>query len=294
MAQERSYHDDTLLIPVDREICYSDHVGTPDEGIKRQQISYLKKLEPLLKHVLGSQERVLYVTRCQWPQAILDVLTSGWLAYFMNQAMIIVTSARIIFLRIRSNNSPAGSLSQAAYGDIVSYKRVGFGQSVQFTYTSGRLERFSSMQPKVSKKLIRVLSALVPDDRSTDQGQRHYLCPRCAAKLMKGRYTCPNCNLQFKDPSTVLKYGLLLPGGGFFYMRKKFFGFQYAVSELFLIGLLIIAMFGVAEDPALIGLGITAVILLLVIKAIHVFRARSYAREYMPAQADNATVYHPQ
>ncbi|MBN2620856.1 hypothetical protein JXB22_07170 [candidate division WOR-3 bacterium] len=292
MVQDHSYHDDILLIPVDWEVCYSDYDGKLDESIKKQQISYLKKLEPLLRQVLRSQEKVVYVVRCQWPRAILDVLTSGWLAYFMNQAMIILTSERIIFLRIRSNNVPAGSLSQVAYGDIAAYKRVGFGQSVLFTYASGRMERFSSMQPKISKKLIRVLSTRVPGDHSADQGHRHYLCPRCTSTLLEGRYTCPNCNLQFKDPSTVLKYGLLLPGGGFFYMRKKFFAFQYAVSELLLIGFLIIALFSMAEDPALVGLGITAAILLIVTKTIHVFRARSYAHEYVPVQKDNSALHH--
>jgi hypothetical protein len=47
-----------------------------------------------------------------------------------------------------------------------------------------------------------------------------------------------------------------------------------------------------AEDPALIGLGITAVILLIVTKTIHVFRARSYVEEYVPVQKENSAVHY--
>lgn len=286
MHCERSHHTDTLTIPVRREVCFSDDTGAFDERVRKQQLSYVYKLEPLLRRVLGSRESVLYVVRCQWPRIIIDIMTSGWLSYFMNQAMIIVTSERILFLRIKQDNSPIGTLSQASYTDIASCKRTGFGQVLQFAYTSGRIERFSSMPARSSKKLIQVLKTLIPGDRVTDQGRRQYICPRCNGKLTEGRYSCPNCSLQFKDPASTLKHALLYPGGGFFYLRKRFFGFQHAVSELFLIGLLLVALLDVIDDPASTGLAIVAAILLLLTKTIHAVHARSCAGEFVPITGD--------
>jgi hypothetical protein len=288
----RAHHDGTLLIPVDQEVCFSDHEGTLDERSKKQQISYLRKLEPVIRHYLNTDEKVLYVTRCQWPQSFIDILTSGWLAYFMNQAMIIVTSNRVIFFHVKSDNSPTGSLSQANFGDIVSCRKTGFGQSLLFTFQSGKLERFSGMPTKSSKKIVKILEEKVSGDQLADRGERHYLCPRCKTKLVKGQYTCPICNLQFKDPSTAIKYGLLFPGGGFFYMRKKFFGFQYAFTEILLLCLLICALSSMAYDPPLIGLAIVAAILIVITKTIHVFRVRGYTAEYVPAQADDSKMHY--
>lgn len=290
MTHDKTYPEHGSTIPIDQGVCFSNDKGVFDERNKKEQLSYLKKLEPLLHQVLRSREKVLYVARCQWPQAVLDVLTSGWIAYFMNQAMIIVTSTRIIFLRTRSNNLPAGSLSQAEYHAIASYKRTGFGQSVELTYASGRIERFSSMQPKVSKKLIQVLETLVSSDHCAGKGERQYLCPRCSADLIKGRYACPDCNLQFKDPATAVKCALFYPGGGFFYMRRKFFGFQYALSELLLLGLLIVALVNIAQDTEFIGMAVIIGILLVITKAIHVFRARSYTGEYVLIRTDSSTM----
>ena len=292
MAEDRSFHDDSLMIPVDREVCFSDEKNTFNERIRTQQIARAKKLEPLLRHVLKSKETVLYIARCQWPMSMLEIFTSGWIAHLMNQATLVVTSDRIILIRIRSNGVPVGGLSQIGYHGIRSCKKTGWGQNLLCTYTSGKTEQFRNIGTMVCTKLMELIEKRRQDVHTTEHNERHYLCPRCTATLAMHRYTCPNCNLLFRNPVTALKYGVMFPGGGFFYMRRRFFGFQYGLGELLLIGFLIFTLFSMPNTTQYTGMAIFLVIALVITKAIHIFRARSYAQEYVPVHADDSTIHY--
>ena len=75
-------------------------------------------------------------------------------------------------------------------------------------------------------------------------------------------------------------------------MRRRFFGIQYAVSELLLAGLFVIALFNMVEDSALVGWVVMAAILFILTKAIHMVRARSYTGEYVPVLSDHSALHY--
>ncbi len=280
--------DKTLLeLPIDREVAFNDVQGQHKPRLEKKQGKLLAKAAPLLRQVLEPDEEIHLITPCATPYSALEFLTTGWLIIYLKRCLLVVTDRRLLHLPSKSNFEPKMSISQVRYGDAVELKVSGFlGAKLTLTYRDNRKETFTAFPGWASKKLKALLPPRAGQGPASMVKGRQFLCPRCAAVLDEHSSTCAGCSLAFKDKKTALKYSLLYPGGGYFYTGHPWLGIGDAITEAFLILMVILGLFMMA-DPEVgsdaLFLVVTFGIFLAIEKAITVYHAQHFVRERLPA-----------
>jgi hypothetical protein len=195
------------------------------------------------------------------------------------------------------NFKPKASVAQIVYGDIAEAKVSGFlGRALTLKYLSGKKESFNYIQPAEFKKLKAILPTLPKGDQPSEVSERHHLCPRCQARLLPKKYTCPSCRLQFKDGERAIKLSILYPGGGYFYTRHPWLGVGDALTEGILLILVIAGLIdglsGESGTEARLSVFFVGAILVIE-KAQTIYHAKHYVNEYIPEDEDFAPLTAP-
>jgi len=274
-------------LPINQGICFSNHKNKYEENSKKIQLKLLKNFAPFLKQILEPDEEILYVVKACSPASLFEQIITGWILYYIKRCALIFTNKRILHLPTKINFSPKNSAAQVRYGDIGSFKIDGFGGRVlALMYRSGVKEKFYYIKSKDRKKLKTILPLLVSHGIPSEMKQRHHLCPRCTAPLLKDEFSCPDCRLEFKNAAQALKLSLLFPGGGYFYTGHPVLGIADAVTEAVLLIALVVGLVdgfeGTGPWPAVIMLAIV----LLLEKLITIYHARNFVAEYIPVDQD--------
>ena len=278
--------DETAVsIPVDEQVCFTDHEGRPKRGAEKRAKKLLAKVEPLLQRLLEPDEKVLYITTACSPYSALEFLTTGWMIVHLKRCLVVFTDLRMLHLPTQNNYSPRLSVAQARYGDMASAK-VGsvLGCKLSLTYENRQKEQFTALTRAAAKKLRTFLPRWVGKGGKTSAGSRHHICPQCSRALEDDVFTCPGCNLEFKSRRRALLFSILLPGGGYFYTGHPVIGSMDAVVEgLFLLMIASGAALAVTgEDPEAWPMVAVFALFLAVEKLITVYHAGHYVKEFLP------------
>ncbi|HEX9443419.1 MAG TPA: hypothetical protein VGA73_04835 [Candidatus Binatia bacterium] len=288
---------DTLGLPVNRDVLFTTHKNRFHKGAAKGRMKVLRDFAPALKQLLKPGEEILLVVKACSPMSWFEQMTTGWIIYYLKRCVLVVTNQRILHFPTRTNFAPRRSAAQILYGDIADIKLGAFlSRTLKLTYRSGKVERFHYIPPAEYKKLKAILPSPPRQGAPSEAGERHHLCPRCQARLLKGKFKCPSCHLQFKDGERAVRLSILYPGGGYFYTGHPLLGVGDALAE----GVLLFAVFAAlvewinggipAGDWALaFFLGLA----LVVEKAETIYHAKHYVNEYIPLEDSFAPMRAP-
>jgi len=285
---------DTFGLRINQDVCFTAHNNKFHKGTRDRQLKILRGLAPTLKQVLKPDEEIWLVVRAVSPMSWFEQLTTGWMIYYLKRCVLIFTNKRILHLPTTMNFKPKVSVAQVLYGDIAETKLAGFlGRALTLQYKSGKKESFNYIEPRDFKKLKVLLPSLPKESQPSEVSERHHLCPRCQARLLKWKYTCPSCQLQFKDGERAIKLSILYPGGGYFYTGHPILGIGDAIVEAALLVLIVGEMIALPTGetgPERWGLVGVFVLALIAEKAQTIYHARHYVNEYIPLEKNFAPV----
>jgi hypothetical protein len=288
---------DTFGLRVNEKICFTAHNNKPHRGSRERQLKVLKVLAPTLKQVLKPDEEIWLVVRAVSPMSWFEQLTTGWMIYYLKRCVLVITNQRILHLPTTMNFKTKLSIAQIFYGDIGAAKLTGFlGRALKLTYKTGKQETFNYIEPADFRKLKTLLPSLPQEGQPSEASERHHVCPRCQARLLKAMFICSNCHLQFKDGERAIRLSVLYPGGGYFYTGHPILGVGDAIVE----GLLLVLLFGGLIDAWAGEKGPEAWILIAIIggalvteKALTIYHTSHYVNEYIPVETNFAPLTIP-
>lgn len=279
---------DTFELRINQGVCFTTHDNKPHKGTTNRQLKVLRDLAPALKQILKPDEEILLVVRASSPMSWFEQLVTGWIIYYLKRCVLVFTNKRVLHFPTRLNFKPKASVAQILYGDIAEAKAGGFmGRLLTLKYRSGKKESFNYIDSPEFKKLKALLPTLPKEGQPSEVSERHHLCPRCQARLLAGKYSCPSCRLQFKDGERAIKLSILYPGGGYFYTRHPWLGVADAFAEglllIFVIAGLIDALSGEGGPEAWVSVFIFGAALIIE-KAQTIYHAKHYVDEYIPEE----------
>lgn len=147
---------DSLNLPINREICFSNHKEEFKEKIMKNQTKILARFVPFLKLLLEPGEEVWLGVEATSPMSFLEQWTTGWVIYYLKRCVLIFTNKRILHFPTKHDFKPKHSVSQIRYGDIEEFKLSGFlGRVLKIEYKSGKKEKFYYINQENSKNLER-------------------------------------------------------------------------------------------------------------------------------------------
>jgi len=277
---------DTFGLRIHQDVCFTTHNNKLHMGTTKRQLKILRDVAPLLRQVLKPDEEILLAVRAASPMSWFEQLTTGWIIYLLKRCVLVFTNKRILHLPTTMSFKPKSSVAQVVYGDLTEAKVSGFmGRVLTLTYKTGKKESFNYVESPEFKKLKAVLSTLPKGGQPSEVSERHHLCPRCQARLVKAKFTCPSCQLPFKDGERAIRLSVLYPGGGYFYTGHPVLGLGDAVTEGLLLILFVGALIDVltgekgSEGWALVAIFGAA---LFIEKAQTIYHAKHYVSEYIP------------
>ena len=271
-------------LPIDREFQFSNHKGVYKKGIEKRQSKLLKKIA-FIKPFLKPDEKILLVTTGVSPISLLEQIFTGWIVFYLKRSLFVVTNKRIFHIPTTMNYGYRNSIAQIVYADCEHIQIKGRGLVVK--YQSRQRDTFLFIPARERKKIKAWLVTAALHGEPSKAGQRGHLCPRCTRALENNRFTCPHCRLEFKSQAQGLKLSLLFPGGGYFYTRHPILGLGDALTEAVLLLLVVTALIGMISGDGSGAVGVVFFGMLLAIeKAVTVYHARHFIREYIPVDKE--------
>ena len=276
----------TFGLRINQNVCFTTHKNTPHNGTTKRQLKVLRDVAPLLKQVLKPDEEIWLAVRAASPMSWFEQLTTGWIIYYLKRCVLVFTNKRILHVPTTLNFKPKSSVAQVLYGDLPEAEATAFmGRVLKLTYKTGKKESFSYIESPEFKKLKTLLPTLPKEAQHSEVSERHHLCPRCQARLARGKFMCPSCQLQFKDGERAIRLSVLYPGGGYFYTGHPVLGLGDAVTEgvllILFVGAFIDALTGEKGPEAWVLVAILGAALFIE-KAQTIYHAKHYVNEYIP------------
>jgi hypothetical protein len=237
------------------DVLYTNAKGEDHDRRRRNAERSLVTLKDILPSVLEPDEAILYVVkRCQSPLSAFEQFMLGWHAYFITATTLVFTNLRLIHLSVDSRGNWTQTLKTVHWGDISEAKVKGWlSPMLKLKYANGKKENYWRIPRKDGKKIKDILGTVMPASRGEATAQQGMisLCPDCRTPLTPGVYRCNQCGLTFRDEKTLLKWTLLMPGGGFLYAKIWFLGVAgFVVAGAFLLATLFFVLIAVGILPA--------------------------------------------
>jgi hypothetical protein len=270
-------------LPVDREILFSNYKGIYKKRIEKRQRKLIVKIS-FLKPFLKKREQVLLVTTGYSPLNCLAQYLTGFVFVFLKRSLIVFTNYRILHIPATPGYNYKNSIAQVTYAGCQSIELRGGTLIVHHVRAGNRsTEKFKGIAGSERRKIRSLLKKRIP--LSSKNGQpvaRMHLCPHCAHKLAEGMKKCARCQLKFKSQFVAALSAVIIPGGGYFYIRQYMLGFLDALLEIglaFLIHYLIFSAGG-QMTPAPAHLALIPVFLYIKITAaVH---SSHFTGEFIP------------
>jgi len=275
-------HEQSILI--NSEVMFSNHKDKPKKSIEKRQKNLLKKITPFINSFLKSDETIQLITTGCSPISIWEQIITGWIVFYLKQSVFVFTDQRILHIPTKSGHKPRNIIAQIRYSDCkaIAMKR-GF---LDVRFKNDKKERFFSIAGKERKKLKKsIIPQIDFNGESAANPARVHLCPRCAQELEKDNYQCLKCQLEFKNMEDGKKYSIFFPGGGYFYTGHPILGSMDAIGEVALIFLALASLVDIFQQrPGGLVLFVLFGILLILEKAISIYHAHHFIKEYIPLQ----------
>jgi hypothetical protein len=289
-------------ISIREDVAYTDASGQEKKKLRERAEYALQQLREHLQKVMQQDEAVLYVFTAQAPVSLMQQLTTGWYIYQITASIVVITNRRLLHFLITPGMFGGArswkwrsSWRGVAWGDVKEAKVQGLlSAELALQYLNGKKEKFWRIDRGDKKKLKELLPRIADASRGemTAANGIAQLCPRCAAALSTGIYSCAACGQQFKDEKTARMRSILIPGGGYFYTGMIWFGIGDALVEGFLTLLVLLTFLEVigvtppteADASANVILLVFFVAILAIEKAVTIYHAVHRVKEYMPIQ----------
>ena len=278
------HQEDSLDLPFDREILFSNHKGNYKKRIEKRQTKLLKNVV-FLKNFLKEDEKILLITTGCSPTSILEQLLTGWIFIYLKRSLFIFTNKRLFHIPTKRNYSYRYSIAHILYPDCDSIQLK--GNRLVVGYKNGKKEKFLYIARKEKKKIKALIPTISFEGTPSEIQKRIHLCPRCTKELEEEKYICPHCFLEFKEKDKAKKISLIYPGGGYFYTRHPFLGVSDAIVETILLVLVIVSLIDAIKGVEGSGYELFPFAILLVIeKLISVYHSNHFIKEYIPKEKD--------
>lgn len=278
------HQEDSLDLPFDREILFSNHKGNYKKRIEKRQTKLLKNVA-FLKNFLKEDEKILLITTGCSPTPILEQLLTGWIFIYLKRSLFIFTNKRLFHIPTKRNYSYRYSIAHILYPDCDSIQLK--GNRLVVGYKNGKKEKFLYIARKEKKKIKALMPTISFEGTPSEIQKRIHLCPRCTKELEEEKYICPHCFLEFKEKDKAKKISLIYPGGGYFYTRHPFLGVSDAIVETILLVLVIVSLIDAIKGVEGSGYELFPFAILLVIeKLISVYHSNHFIKEYIPKEKD--------
>ena len=267
-------------LPIDAGTMFADHAGTHKPRIEKKQRKLVEKVT-FLKDFLDDDEQLLAVTTAVSPTSFLEQWTTGFIFVYLKRCLLVFTNRRVFHIPSTMSHDYRQSVAQIRYGDLESISQK--GSRLKVAYKSGQKDLFLYIRGSERKKIRALLqTADLQGVRSTAGGRVH-LCPKCTTELETDRFDCPGCGKEFKSRVRARNLSLWFPGGGYFYTGHPFLGIVDAAIELIFLVIVIWSLIPSGSQPN--GDIVTAAVfgfLLVMEKAITVYHANHFVKEYLP------------
>jgi hypothetical protein len=267
-------------LPVNTDIMFSNDKNIYKQDIEKRQRKLLQKAS-FIKPFLHENETMLCLTTGCSPAPFIEQFLTGWIIFYLKRSLFIFTNERIFHVPTKYNLSYRNSIAQILYSDCQSIVLKGHTLAVE--YKSGKKEKFCYIEKSERKKIKNLLQQIHFEGHPSPTMERTHLCPRCTNMLIKDQYICPTCALEFKDKEQAKKIALLYPGGGYFFTGHPLIGIADALTEIYLMLLLILVLISSIHNiAASLPTFIFVVILLALEKFLTVYHSNNLIKEYIP------------
>jgi hypothetical protein len=268
-------------LPVDLAVIFSNYKNAYKKRIEKRQRWFIMRLS-FLKPFLELDEKIMQVTTGHSPTTIFEKMGFGWFFVYLKRSLLVFTDRRIFHVPTTPAYRYRNSVAQVPYRLCRSISMK--GRSLILVYkAAGMTEKFFSLAGREKKKIRAILKAVPVSNDGAAAGGRTHLCPRCAAPLSVSDYACRRCHLRFKTGRLATLMAVLLPGGGYFYIRQPFLGAMSAILEISLLVLVGTAYSNLihVDKPFLLVGAATLFILEKIAAAVH---AGVFIKEFVPRQ----------
>lgn len=226
-------------LPVNRETLFSNHRNVYKKRIEKRQRKLIVKIS-FLKPFLKRGEQILLITTGYSPLAPMAQYLTGFLFVYLQRSLFVFTNYRIIHIPTTSSYNYKNSIAQIAYAGCQSIVLKGGNLIAQLTGAGKKIEKFMAIAVSERKKIRALLKKKIPmSGTKVHLARRIHLCPRCTGELVERKYTCERCQLRFKNKVVAAIVSIIIPGGGYFYIRQYLLGFLAALIELVLIAFIV-------------------------------------------------------
>ena len=208
-------------LSIREDVLFTDAKGQESDRSRKKAEKLLEDWRGILSGVLEPNEMVFHIVKnCQAPVSALEQFMLGWHAYGVTATMLVLTNLRILHLGLTGRGKWKRVLKSVRWGDVTEAKVKGWiGRTLDLKYASGKKDRYWKVPGRDGRKIKDIVAAVLPASRgeATPAQEMTSLCPDCRNALTPRNYRCKQCGLGFKDEKTLLKWTLLIPGGGYLY-----------------------------------------------------------------------------
>lgn len=268
-------------LPVNPDVLFADHKNIYKKSIEKRQRKLLSKIG-FIKPFLNENETILCITTGCSPMSLFEQFLTGWIVFYLKRSLFVFTNERIFHIPTKHDFKYRGSIARILYADCRKFAVK--GRTLIVEYNNSGKEKFLYIPRSESKKIKSLLETASLDARTSSEAGRTHLCPRCTIPLLKDRYTCPGCSLEFKNKQKARKISIIFPGGGYFYTGHPLLGIGDALAEayltFFIIAALVATVSGVVEA---VGAFVFVFVILILEKLMTIYHSNHFIKEYIPA-----------
>jgi hypothetical protein len=270
-------------LPVDHETLFSNHKGIYKKRAEKRQRKLFVKIA-FLKPFLKKGEHVLLVTTGYSPLNSLAQYLTGFVFVYLKRSLFVFTNYRIFHIPATANYKYNNSIAQVAYAGCQSIVLKGGTLIVQYERAGiKKTEKFRAIAGSERRKIRYLLKKKIPLSGIKEKlSARMHLCPRCTYVLANGMKICGKCQLQFKSKLVATYSALLIPGGGYFYIRQYLLGFLDALSEIVLAVLIAYLFVGTPDQMPLEPVHLALILVFLYLKIGAVIHSSHFIQEFIP------------
>jgi hypothetical protein len=270
-------------LPVDRKILFSNHKDIYKKRVEKRQRKLIVKIS-FLKAFLKKDERILAITTGYSPLNSLAQYLTGFIFVYLKRSLFVFTNFRILHIPATPNYSYKSSIAQMVYVGCQSIVLKGGTLMVQYERSGNKkTEKFKAIAGSERRKIRSLLKKKIPlSDTKGQLSARMHLCPHCTYLLAEGMKKCGKCQLQFKSKLVAALSALLIPGGGYFYIRQYFLGFLDALLEIVLAVLMAYLFVGMRNQTPLEPVHLALIPIFLYLKIGAVLHSSHFIKEFIP------------
>ena len=227
-------------LPVNREILFGNHNDIYKKRIEKRQRKLIVKVS-FLKGFLKKGEEILLISTGYSPLHSIAQYLTGFFFVYLKRSLIVFTNYRILHIPTDADYNYKNSIAQMAYAGCQSISLKAGTLIVQYGTTARKkIEKFTAIAVSERRKIRSLLKKKIPLSGTKGRlSARIHLCPRCTGMLKDSSKKCNKCELQFKRKQFATILALILPGGGYFYIRQYLLGFLNAVVEVVALGVIV-------------------------------------------------------